>query len=46
LEWSTKESSTVAQASDPPAELFAFVEHSESNTMALVRKVRAFLVCF
>jgi hypothetical protein len=41
-DWSTRRDSTVAQGSDSLAELFGYVEHSESNTMALVRRVSAF----
>jgi hypothetical protein len=36
---STRRRWTVAPESNSLAELFAYVEHSESNTMALVRRV-------
>ena len=41
-DWSTSVPLTVVQESDSLAELFGYVEHSESNTMALVRRVRTF----
>jgi hypothetical protein len=42
-ECSTRRNSTVVQGSerDSLAELFGYVEHSESNTLALVRRVSA-----
>ncbi|KAF2806013.1 uncharacterized protein BDZ99DRAFT_395113 [Mytilinidion resinicola] len=38
-DWSTRRNSTLGQGSDSLAELFGYVEHSESNTMALVRRL-------
>ncbi|KAF2490009.1 hypothetical protein BU16DRAFT_168514 [Lophium mytilinum] len=39
LDWRTKRISTLCQGNDALAEMFGYVEHSESNTLALVRRL-------
>ena len=46
-DWSTRRNSAINQGSESLAELFGYFEDSESNTMALVRKVsRSFLLIY
>jgi hypothetical protein len=45
-DWGKRKDQTLSRGSDSLAELFAYVEHSEANTLALILKVSDFIYTY